>query len=81
MGLKVKDLRDWLKVVPEEYDDCQVVYRTIMPATDNTDELMALDEIITGASIDVGEREACFFNETSYQLSHDTDKPDEENES
>ena len=80
MGLKVKDLREWLKVVPEEYDDCQVVYRTIMPATDNSDQLMALDEIITGASIDADEREACFFNEESYRLGHNVDEEEKEGE-
>jgi hypothetical protein len=80
MGIKVKDLREWLKIVPEEYDDCQVVYREIMPATssDNTDEMMAIDTPITAATIDTSEREACFYDEKSYQLTQKIQETEEE---
>lgn len=62
----LKDLREWLKIVPEEYDDCQLVYREIIPIPDSED-LMAGDDPITSATVDVGSREICFYNQKSYE--------------
>jgi hypothetical protein len=72
MGMKLKDLREWLKVVPPEYDDCQLVFRDIIPMQ-GTDQLLAGDDPITSATIDVSSREACFYNQQSYDLIKDID--------
>lgn len=70
--MTLKDLREWLKVVPEEYDDCQLVFREVMALDDDLPEqLIAGDDPITAATIDVGEREACFYNAESYKLTLD----------
>ncbi len=65
--MKVKDLREWLKIVPEEYDDCELMFRTITPIPDS-DELMAGDDPIVGASIDISSREACLYNRESQEI-------------
>ena len=70
--MKLKDLREWLKVVPEEYDDCQLVFRDILKVN-GTDQLLAGDDPITSATIDTSSREACFYNQQSYDLIKDID--------
>jgi len=68
--MKLKNLREWLKIVPEEYDDCQLVFRDIIAIPDSED-LMAGDDPITSATVDVGSREICFYNRKSYELIKD----------
>ena len=69
--MKLKDLREWLKIVPEEYDDCQLVFREIMKMDVDLPDLLAGDDPITAATIDVESREVCFYNSESYKLTLD----------
>lgn len=68
--MKLKNLREWLKIVPEEYDDCQLVFRDII-SIEGTDELLAGDDPITSATVDIGSREICFYNRESYEMIKD----------
>ncbi|RPI84281.1 MAG: hypothetical protein EHM34_03895 [Nitrosopumilales archaeon] len=68
MGVTIKDLREWLKIVPEDYDDCQVIFREIMKMDDDDPQLIAGDDPIVGLSIDVETREACFYNKESQDI-------------
>ena len=66
--MKIKDLREWLKIVPEEYDDCVLTNRDIQEIVDDDENLMAGDDPIVSCSIDTGTREACFYNQKSQNL-------------
>jgi len=66
--MNLKDLREWLEIIPPEYDDCQLVFREIIEMDVETPEfLVAGDDPITAATIDIESREACFYNAESYK--------------
>ena len=70
--MKLKDLREWLEMIPAEYDDCQLVFREIIEMDVETPEfLVAVDDPITAATIDTESRAACFYNSESYKLTLD----------
>jgi len=66
--MTIKDVREWLKEVPVEFDDCVMVTREIQEIEDDDENLMAGDDPIVGCSIDIGTREACFYNQKSQTI-------------
>lgn len=66
--MTVKDLKEWIKMLPEELDDCQLVFREIMQMDDDDPTHVAGDDPIVSCSIDMSTRELCFYNCESQKL-------------
>ena len=63
--MKIKDLKRWLNTLPSEMDECEMVFRKIIPCDD--ENWLASDKPISACGIDAGSNEAYFCDEKSYQ--------------
>lgn len=64
--MKIKDLKKWLGTLPPDMDECEMVFRKIIPFDD--ENWLAKDKSIVACGIDIGSNEAYFCNEKSYEV-------------
>ena len=62
--MNIKDLRDWLKELPTEFDDFDLVFRKIVPL--DKDNWSAYDKTIASCGVDSGNNEVYFCDEDSH---------------
>lgn len=59
-------IKKWLDNLPEEFNECEMVFRKITTLDD--DNWSAFDKSIVSCGIDVGNNEAYFCDEESYNI-------------
>jgi hypothetical protein len=64
--MKIKDLREWLDIVPQELDEHDLVFRKIIPG--DAENWLASDKPIIACGIDEGTNEAYFCDEASAEV-------------
>ena len=65
--MKIKHLRKWLSILPTDYDEFDLVYRTIVEVDQtNEDSFVVKDELISSCGIDDDNSESYFTNEESH---------------
>jgi len=64
--MKIRDLKKWLKTLPKELNDHDLVFRKFI--TGDSENWMVKDSPITACGIDVGNNEAYFCDEKSHQV-------------
>ena len=64
--MKLKDFKEMITSLPEEFDDYDVIYSEL---EDNDDEsYLRTDDILVGMISDDGEKKMCFMGEDSYKI-------------
>lgn len=61
--MKIKHLRSWLNNLPEDYNENQIVFRTIKENKEDIENWYALDIPISACGIDEGSNEMYFCDE------------------
>jgi len=61
----LKDLKNWVNSIPEDYDEYNLVYRKIF---EKDEQLIAHDISITSGTVDTGTKEICLYEQKSYEL-------------
>ncbi len=64
--MKIKDLREWLDLLPHELDEYNLVFRKIIPS--DVENVLAHDKPIVACGIDKENNEAYFCNEESAKV-------------
>jgi hypothetical protein len=64
--MKIKHLREWLTILPQELDEYNLVFRKII--SENTKNWLVRDKTITTCGIDEGNNEAYFCDESSREV-------------
>ncbi len=68
--MKIKDLKKWLSILPIELDECNLVFRKIIP--NDSENWLAHDKPIEACGIDIGTNEAYFCDEESYMTTQNS---------
>ena len=66
--MKIKDLKTWLKTLPPELDECDMVFRKIKIIPGDEKNWAAHDKPITTCGIDIGNNEAYFCDDNSHVI-------------
>jgi hypothetical protein len=64
--MNIKNLREWINALPEEYDEHELVFRKIIPSDE--ENWLAHDKPIAACGIDEGSSEAYFCDEVSNEV-------------
>lgn len=65
--MTIKNVREWLEMVPIEFDEFQLVFREFKDFKDS-ENYMAKDTPIVTLSIDEENQEACMFSQKGHDL-------------
>jgi len=60
--MKIKQLREWVNTIPQEFDETDLVFRKIMPK--DSENWLAKDKSIAACGIDAGNNKAYFCMES-----------------
>ena len=63
--MKIKDLKRWMDTLLSEMDECEMVFRKILPCDKNW---LVSDKLISTCGIDSGTNESYFCDEETYQI-------------
>jgi len=66
--MKIKHLREWLDNLPIDYNETEIVFRTIKENKEDTENWYALDIPIAACGIDDGNNEMYFCDENSAKI-------------
>jgi hypothetical protein len=66
--MRIKHLREWLECLPTDYDETEIVFRTIKENKEDTENWYALDIPIAACGIDDGNNEMYFCDEKSTKI-------------
>lgn len=66
--MKIKDLRQWLENLPTDYDENEIVYRTIKENKLDDENWYGLDIPIAACGIDDGNSEMYFCDNESTKI-------------
>ena len=66
--MKIKHLRAWLHILPTDYDETKIVFRTIKENKNDSQNWYALDIPIASCGIDDGNNEAYFCDQISHEV-------------
>lgn len=79
--MTVKDLKEWIKILPLEFDDNELVYRKlIIDEKEDSDIWAVKDMIISSCGIDEEHKEAWLCNYDTYKqmVKYDENKKNKE---
>lgn len=66
--MRIKHLRQWLEILPSEYDENEIVFRDFKEVKDSDDVCYALDIPIAACGIDKGNGEMFLCDEKSSKI-------------
>ena len=66
--MKIKHLREWLDNLPKDFNETEIVFRTIKENKDDSENWYALDIPIAACGIDAGNNEMYFCDEKSTKV-------------
>jgi hypothetical protein len=68
--MKVKNIREWVNSLPEEFDEYNMVYRKINKSEDDGN-IYVFDMPIVSASVDEENKEMCVSDDDTTKLIHE----------